>query len=292
MSRFLIGIFFAMINFNGNIQENSTVTIENNRGFLYGDAVFETLRVLNNKVLFLEDHYFRFMASMRIFRMEIPMNFTMEYFEAQILLLVQSDNNKSNAYRIRFSVYRKEGGFYLPKTNDVDFVVSFLALENDLYQIDADVSYEVELFKDAYVTKQLFSSLKSNNKMVQITGSIFASENGYDNCLLLNDEKNVIEALQGNLFMRMGNTLITPPISDGCLNGIMRKQILLIAKKIEGLEVIEKSISPFDLQKADELFITNVIKGIQPITKYRKKEFVIEIANELLLRLNAQVRLN
>lgn len=292
MSRFLIGIFFAMINFNGNIQENSTVTIENNRGFLYGDAVFETLRVLNNKVLFLEDHYFRFMASMRIFRMEIPMNFTMEYFEAQILLLVQSDNNKSNAYRIRFSVYRKEGGFYLPKTNDVDFVVSFLALENDLYQIDADVSYEVELFKDAYVTKQLFSSLKSNNKMVQITGSIFASENGYDNCLLLNDEKNVIEALQGNLFMRMGNTLITPPISDGCLNGIMRKQILLIAKKIEGLEIIERSISPFDLQKADELFITNVIKGIQPITKYRKKEFVIEIANELLLRLNAQVRLN
>jgi branched-chain amino acid aminotransferase len=280
-----------MINFNGNIQESSAINIENNRGFLYGDAVFETLRVLNNKVLFLEDHYFRFMASMRVFRMEIPMNFTMEYFEEQILSLIQSDNNKSNAYRVRFSVCRKEGGFYLPKTNDVDFVLTFLALDNDLYGIDS-ASYEVELFKDAYVTKQLFSTLKSNNKLVQITGSIFAHENGYENCLLLNDEKNVIEALQGNLFMKMNNTLITPPISDGCLNGIMRKQILAIAKKIEGLEVVEKSISPFDLQKADELFITNVVKGIQPITKYRKKEFVVKTANDLLLRLNAQIRLS
>ncbi|WP_445722098.1 aminotransferase class IV [Flavobacterium sp.] len=280
-----------MINFNGNIQESSAVNIENNRGFLYGDAVFETLRVLNNKVLFLEDHYFRFMASMRIFRMEIPMNFTMEYFEEQILSLIQSDNNKSNAYRVRFSVCRKEGGFYLPKTNDVDFVITFLALDNDLYSIE-NTPYEVELFKDAYVTKQLFSTLKSNNKMVQITGSIFAHENGYENCLLLNDEKNVIEALQGNLFMKMNNILITPPVSDGCLNGIMRKQILAIAKKIEGLEVVEKSISPFDLQKADELFITNVVKGIQPITKYRKKEFVVKTANDLLLRLNAQVRLS
>ncbi|CAM4146807.1 MULTISPECIES: aminotransferase class IV [Flavobacterium] len=280
-----------MINFNGNIQESSAVNIENNRAFLYGDAVFETLRVLNNKVLFLEDHYFRFMASMRIFRMEIPMNFTMEYFEEQILSLIQSGNNKSNAYRVRFSVCRKEGGFYLPKTNDVDFVITFLALDNDLYSIE-NTPYEVELFKDAYVTKQLFSTLKSNNKMVQITGSIFAHENGYENCLLLNDEKNVIEALQGNLFMKMNNTLITPPVSDGCLNGIMRKQILAIAKKIEGLEVVEKSISPFDLQKADELFITNVVKGIQPITKYRKKEFVVKTANDLLLRLNAQVRLS
>ena len=74
-----------MVNFNGNIQENSSISIENNRGFLFGDSIFETIKVLDNKVLFLEDHYFRLMASMRICRMEIPMNFTMEYFEEQIL---------------------------------------------------------------------------------------------------------------------------------------------------------------------------------------------------------------
>lgn len=292
MSRFLIGIFFiVMVNFNGTILKNSNVNIEENRGFLFGDSVFETLKVLDNKVLFLEDHYFRLMASMRIFRMEIPMHFTMEFFEEQILLLVATDTSTSNAFRVRFSVFRKDTGFYLPKTNDVSYLITAFPLESELYFIK-NGSYEVELYKDAYITKQLFSSLKSNNKIIQITGSIFASENGFDNCLLLNDEKNVVEALQGNLFMRMGNTLITPPISDGCLNGIMRKQIISIAKKMKEYEVIEKSISPFDLQKADELFITNVIMGIQPITKYRKKSFEINIANDLVMKLNAFIRLN
>jgi len=92
--------------------------------------------------------------------------------------------------------------------------------------------------------------------------------------------------------MLMGNKLITPPISEGCLNGVMRKQVLALARKIETLEVVEGIISPFDLQKADELFVTNVIKGIQPITKYRKKEYETKVSKDLLLRLNAQIRFN
>ncbi|MQP23765.1 aminotransferase class IV [Flavobacterium sp. LMO8] len=279
-----------MVNCNGNIQENSTIFIDSNRGFLFGDSVFETIKVLDNKVFFLEDHYFRLMASMRICRMEIPMNFTMEYFETQILNLIDTFSD-SNSYRVRFSVYRDSDGFYLPKTRSVQFIVTASALNSDLYAI-AKESYEVELYKDFYVSKQLLSSLKTNNKMLQITGSIFADENGYDNCLVLNDEKNVVEALQSNLFMKTGNIVVTPPVSDGCLNGIMRKQVLEILKKIEGIEVKEASISPFDLQKADELFLTNVISGIQPITKYRKKEYTTEFASDVLKRLNAKIRLS
>ncbi|UOK42506.1 MULTISPECIES: aminotransferase class IV [Flavobacterium] len=278
-----------MVNYNGSLVDDSGVALQQNRGFLYGDSVFETVKVLDARVLFLEDHYFRLMASMRIVRMEIPMNFTMEYFDEQILNLVrQLDGVQS--IRVRFSVFRKSGGFYLPTTNDVEFIVTAEPLEAALYSFDG-TAYEVELFKDFYVTKQLLSTIKSNNRLVQITGSVFAHENGYDNCLLMNDEKNVVEGLQSNLFMLMGNKLVTPPILDGCLNGVMRKQILAIAKKMEGLEVVEESISPFDLQKADELFLTNVIKGIQPITKYRKKEYKTDFASELLKKLNAQVRL-
>ena len=278
-----------MVNSNGTIQQEATFSVATNRGFLFGDSVFETIRTLNNKVLFLEDHYFRLMASMRICRMEIPMQFTMEYFESQILSLIQHSNAAAN--RVRFSVFRIGDGFYLPSTNEVEFLVTFQPLENELY-IFNETDYEVELFKDSYVTKQLLSTLKTNNKMVQITGSVFAHENGYQNCLLLNDDKNVVEALQGNLFMKMNNQLITPPIADGCLNGIMRKQIVTLAKKVEGLEVIEKSISPFDLQKADELFITNVIQGVQSITKYRKKTYENSLAKELHVKLNALVRLS
>jgi branched-chain amino acid aminotransferase len=279
-----------MVNFNGNIQENSSISIENNRGFLFGDSVFETIKVLDNKVLFLEDHYFRLMASMRICRMEIPMNFTMEYFESQILNLVQSLNN-ANSYRVRFSVYRDSEGFYLPKSRNIKFLVTASPLNSNVYTIGKE-HYEVDLYKDFYIAKQLLSTLKTNNKMLQIVGSIFAEENGYDNCLVLNDEKNVVEALQSNLFMKMGNVVVTPPLADGCLNGIMRKQVIDIINTIDGTELKETSISPFDLQKADELFLTNVISGIQPITKYRKKEYVQDFASDVLLRLNARIRLN
>lgn len=279
-----------MVNYNGNIQENSAISIESNRGFLFGDAVFETIKVLDNKVLFLEDHYFRLMASMRICRMEIPMNFTMEFFEEQILKLINS-LEKSNSFRVRFSVFRNSDGFYTPIANETEFIATAFPLKNAVYAIEK-TNYEVELYKDFFIPKQLLSSLKTNNKMLQITGSIFAKENGFDNCLVLNNEKNVVEALQSNLFMKMGNVILTPPISDGCLNGIMRKQVLEILKNMEGIEVKEASISPFDLQKADELFLTNVITGIQPITKYRKKDFIENFSYEVLVKLNAKIRLN
>ena len=279
-----------MLNYNGNIQENSNFSIESNRGFLYGDAIFETIKVLDNKVLFLEDHYFRLMASMRICRMEIPMNFTMEFFEEQILKLTNS-LEKSNSFRVRFSVFRNSDGFYTPISNEIEFIIVAVPSENTVYTIEKS-HYEVELYKDFFIPKQLLSTLKTNNKMLQITGSIFAKENGYDNCLVLNDEKNVVEALQSNLFMKTGNVVVTPPISDGCLNGIMRKQVIEILNKMDGIEVKETSISPFDLQKADELFLTNVITGIQPITKYRKKEYTVNFSNEILVKLNAKIRLS
>lgn len=273
-----------MINFNGTIVSQDTNILTQNRAFLYGDAVFETVKIVNSKILFLEDHYFRLMASMRVVRMEIPMNFTMEYFESQILSLV-NNNGLSSSSRARITVYRNDGGYYLPQTNTVSFLIHAIALENTFYSFEKK-DYEVDLFKDFYITKQLLSSIKTTNRILNITASIFANENGLDNCLLLNDSKNVVEAIQGNIFMLLGNKLITPPVSEGCLNGVMRKQILELAKKIESLEVVEEIISPFDLQKADELFITNVIKGIQPIRKYRKKEFGISVAELLLQKLN------
>ena len=273
-----------MINFNGLIVSSDTNLLTHNRSFLYGDAVFETVKIVNSKILFLEDHYFRLMSSMRIVRMEIPMNFTLEYLEEQILTLAKARNIESSA-RARITVYRNDGGYYLPQNNSVSYLITVDSLESASYAI-VQKEYEVDLYTDFYVAKQLLSSIKTTNKLLNITASIYASENDLDNCLLLNDSKNVIEALQGNLFMLKGNTLVTPPVSEGCLNGVMRKQILSLARTIENLEVIEEAISPFDLQKADELFITNVIKGIQPITKYRKKEFTIDFSKLLVQKLN------
>jgi branched-chain amino acid aminotransferase len=273
-----------MINYNGEIQSSDTTLSNVNRGFLYGDGVFETLKIVNNKILFFEDHYFRLMASMRIVRMQIPNSFTLEYLEEQVLNLAKA-NNCENSARVRLTVYRNDGGFYLPQTRTVSFLIQVSPL-NETHYIISDAMYEVDLYKDFYITKQLLSTIKTTNKMINITGSIFANENDLQNCLLLNNEKNVVEALNGNLFMLIGNKLITPSIEDGCLNGIMRKQVLQVARKIEDIEVLEQPISPFDLQKADELFITNVITGIQPITKYRKKEYKSDLSKVLLKKIN------
>jgi branched-chain amino acid aminotransferase len=264
-------------------------SLQDNRAFLYGDAVFETVKILDNKILFLEDHYFRLMASMRILRMEIPMNFTMEFLENELISKAKAENIETSA-RARITVYRKDGGYYLPENNNVDYLISVSKIEQPLYQVEK-LNYEVDIYKDFYISKQLLSTLKTTNRLINSIGSIYANENDLDNCILLNEEKSVIETLNGNIFMLKDGVLSTPPIADGCINGIMRKQVLALAKTIETIEVRETTISPFDLQKADELFITNIIKGIQSITKYRKKEFETTLSNLLLTKLNTKIRL-
>ncbi len=279
-----------MININGKIVSTSNLPIENNRGFLYGDAVFETVRVLDNKVLFAEDHYFRLMSSMRIMRMEIPMNFTLEYFQDEIIKLVQS-LEFSAAYRVRFTVYRDAQGKYTPSDNKhIGFIATAEALNAAVYE-SIEQLYEVELYKDFYVAANLLSTVKTNNRSINVLASIFAQENDYQNCLLINDKKNVIEAINGNLFIVNGNVIKTPPLDEGCVKGIMRKQIMELITKHPDYTLEEAPISSFELQKADELFFTNVIVGIQPITKYRKKTFTNVISKDLIDRLNAKIRL-
>ena len=272
-----------MINFNGLLQDNFAVT-SSNRSFLYGDGIFETLKVVNGKILFSEEHYFRLMASMRIVRMKIPMDFTLEFFENQVISLTDV-LSISNSARVRITVFRNEGGLYLPDQNTVSYVIEATSLASKKYEIAQD-NFEVDLFKDSFVSAQLLSTLKTTSKILNVTASIFAKENDLNTCLLLNDKKNVVEAIAGNLFMLSGNKLITPPISEGCLNGIMRKQIIKVMKDFPEIEFSEAIISPFDLQKADELFVTNVIQGIQPITKYRKKEFKTTFSAHLLVKIN------
>lgn len=282
---------FFMINLNGNLlQEDQSAVAINNRGLNYGDAVFETLRFSGGKIYFWEDHYFRLMASMRILRMEIPMTFTMEFLEEEILKTLGSSLDRSKGYRVKLLVWRKSGGKYTPQNRDVEYAISYEEIGNPFYVLSQSKN-EVELFKDHYVISGLLSTLKTTNRLINILGGVFAKENDYDNCLLLNEQKQVIEALNGNLFIIAGNTVKTPPLTDGCINGIMRKQVLAILESMPHYEVKESSISPFELQKADELFITNIIGGIMPVTKYRKKEYRNELAEELVSKLNIRAKL-
>lgn len=281
-----------MVNINGQLFEEKEASLSiANRGFAYGDAVFETIRVINSRIIFWEDHYFRLMASMRIMRMEIPATFSPEFLEAEILQIVRENDLFDTQARVKLNVSRQAGGFYTPQTNEIDYLVTAEALPDAFYLLNEDF-YEVELFKDHYVAKGLLSTLKTNNRAVNVLAGIYAMENDYHNCLLLNEQKNVVEALNGNIFLVVGNVIKTPPITDGCLKGITRGKILEIIKKLPDYTLEEASISPFELQKADEMFISNVVMGIQPVKKYRKKEYSSEVAKVLLGRLNTLARLS
>lgn len=231
------------------------------------------------------------MASMRIMRMEIPMNFTLEFLQEEIQKVLDANELADQPARVRLTVFRNEGGLYLPLTNEVSYLIEATALSSPFYTLSQN-SYEVDLFKDFYVNADLLSTIKTNNKALHVVGSIFAHENELDNCLLLNNHKNVVEALNGNLFLVNGSVIKTPPLSEGCMNGIIRKELIKIIEKTEGLTLEETPISPFELQKADELFMTNTIIGIRPITKYRKKEFSSQVAQQLVGKLNAIARLS
>lgn len=280
-----------MTNFNGTISAQEQLLSIQNRGYAYGDMLFETIKASHGKLFFWEDHYFRLMASMRIMRMEIPMNFTMEFLEDQIQQTLKTSNLDKASARVKLSVFRNEGGLYLPKTNDVSFVITVKQIESDFYELSNDF-YEVDLFKDYYVSPTLLSTLKTNNKALNVIGSIYANDNNLNNCLIMNTNKHVVEALNGNVFVVTGNVIKTPPINDGCLKGVMRKQIIDILKTDKDYELVEESISPFELQKADEIFITNVIVGIQPVTKYRKKLFTADVSKRVLEKINVKLRLS
>lgn len=277
-----------MINLNGTLLSETPPSLTaNNRGFLYGDAVFETLKHTNTQALYWEDHYFRLMASMRIFGMEIPLEYTPDFFEKEFLRTIKGQSTAAPAWRIRLTIFRNDGGRYTPTTHQVSFLIQSTPLEQATYPQPAN-EYVVDLYKDHYVQPSMLSNLKSNNKALQVLGSVFAQRQELDNCILLNDRKEVTEALNGNLFLLFGDTLHTPPLTSGCLDGIMRKQLMRLSDKLS-LKVEERAITPFELQRADELWVTNTVVGISPVVRYRRKTYQNQVALKALDLLNSHI---
>jgi branched-chain amino acid aminotransferase len=270
----------AMINFNSKLLQKEQVQLtSDNRGFKYGDGIFETIKVVHNKVIFWEDHYFRLMASMRMLRMEIPMEFTLEFLEQEIMKTVRS-LELTGMFRVRLNVFRKDGGLYTPETNGIDYLI-----EASGYQYETKESYEIDVFKDFYNYSGLLSTIKTNNRMLNTLASIYADENDLDNCVLVNERKGVVEVANGNIFIVKNGVVKTPALTEGCIKGIVRGKVIEILTKNKDFTVEETAISPFEIQKADEVFITNAIMGIQVVTKYKKKSFDTQIGSKLLANL-------
>ncbi len=278
-----------MINFDGTLHgEDSQIFSTHNRGFTHGDALVEIIRMAPGKIYFWEDHYLRLMASMRLLRMEIPMTFTLEFLEEQLQMTLKASELLNLPALAALYVFRRNGS---SEPNEVSYVITVSAHTSPFYEA-ATNDFEVDLYKDHYRQAGMLSNLSTTNRILTTIGQVYARENGYDSCLLLNDQKNVVQALEGNIFWVKDTIIKTPPLSDGCENGVIRKKMMEIIRKVPSYTLEEVSISPFDLQKADELFITNISKGIQPVRQYRKARFQTNVANDLLGKLNALARLS
>lgn len=276
-----------MINYNGAIIEKSDLpSAEIARATMYGDAVFETLKMQEGKLFFIEDHYFRLMAGMRILRMPISMDFTPEFFIEQAERLAEEVAIENG--RLRIQVVRVADGKYTPSEDQS--TVWWMELEEleSIEYIHSEKGLTVDLFKDHYIQPGLLSTIKSSNSLPYVLGGVYARENNLDAVLMVNDNKMLVEANASNVFVLKGDVLRTAPLEDGALRGVFRKNLLNWGKEI-GLQVKEESINPFDLQKADEIWLTNTITGVQWVEKYRKNTYKGDKAKELVALLQRKL---
>lgn len=276
-----------MINYNGAIIEKADLpSADIARATMYGDAVFETLKMQEGKLFFIEDHYFRLMAGMRILRMPIPMDFTPEFFIEQAERLAEEVAIENG--RLRIQVVRVADGKYTPSEDQS--TVWWMELEEleSIEYIHAEKGLTVDLFKDHYIQPGLLSTIKSSNSLPYVLGGVYARENNLDAVLMVNDNKMLVEANASNVFVLKGDVLRTAPLEDGALRGVFRKNLLNWGKEI-GLQVKEESINPFDLQKADEIWLTNTITGVQWVEKYRKNTYKGDKAKELVALLERKL---
>lgn len=276
------------INNNGVISDASSAAILiNNRSFRYGDGLFESIRIANHRPQFLKEHLKRLLTGMQVLKMQAHPLLHESFLEAAILELAQK-NNIGAGGRVRLTVYRNDGGFYTPESNEVSYFIEADALEEDSYLLNAK-GYTIDLFSEFKKQLNVLSNIKSANSILYVLASINRKQLGLDECLLLNDKHCIIEAISSNIFAVKNGVLYTPPVGDGCVDGVMRKKIIEIAQA-NRIAVYEISIMQNVLLGADELFLTNAINGIRWIVAYKQKRYFNNTSKRLIDKLNEVIK--
>jgi branched-subunit amino acid aminotransferase/4-amino-4-deoxychorismate lyase len=272
-------------NYNGHlISIYEPVVSFANRAFRYGDALFETIRVINRKAMFIGDHMRRIKVGMTILRMNVPPDFNSDNISRLIDELIDH-NNLHNDVRVRLTIFRNEGGFYTPKNNDISFLIETEDLhEKGGYRINEN-GYNIEVFHDIKKHKNKLSNLKSGNALLYVLAGIYKRDIKMDDCLIVNEDGNVCETISSNVFIVKNGALYTPALSEGCVDGVMRRQIINLAQQNRIL-CYEIPLLFNTLMNADEIFLTNAVKGIRWVGTYKTKNYGNKMASYFTEKLN------
>jgi branched-subunit amino acid aminotransferase/4-amino-4-deoxychorismate lyase len=276
----------GFVNFNGMLIPADGYSIKSgNRAYLYGDGLFESIRVINGQAINLENHCKRLEEGISGLKLNTPAYFSKEYFEEEIAKLLK-ENGITQGGRIRLSVDRKPGGTYLPENNHVDFFIEAYPLQSNVYELN-DKGWNIDLYDDIKKDISPLSNYKTKNGLIYIMAKIRAREKGLDDLLIQNYKMGIIEGASANLFVVSNGVLYTPSLDLGPLGGTMRMQIINLALANQ-VKVYECNISPQNLLVADEVFLTNAIQGVIWVESYRTKKYKNETAKRFVRLLNAK----
>ena len=242
--------------------------------FIQHNVLTETIAIEQNKILFWEEHYLRLMASMRILRMEIPLSFTLEHLSEKIIALTTSLSKQDFNGRVQLNVVKMAQPSVEQAVPLTAYSITAIpTMEGEETLMLRNTTQPIDLYKDHYLSTGLYSSLESAAQQWRDMAWTYVHENDYCDGIVLNTDKHLVESLRGALFLIKANKISTPALDQGCRKSVYRKQLLTVLSKAEEFEITEEAISPFSIQKADELFVLDDAKGIYSIAQYRKKKF-------------------
>ncbi len=260
-----------MINLNGKIVNESKAGISvNNRSFRYGDGLFETMKMMNGKMVHAEQHFNRLFAGMKVLQFEVPKIFTPDFLLKQITELALQ-NGHAKLGRIRLTIFRGDGGLYDTINHSPNYLLQTWALNDANNELNEN-GLVIDFFEGTRKYADALANLKSNNYLPYLLAALHAKQHNLNDCLLLNHEGNVCDATIANVFVVKDGEIITPKLSDGCVAGVMR-DALLHAFDEAGYKMNEKSLSKEDILNADECFLSNSIYGIRWVKSLGNKKF-------------------
>ena len=272
------------INNNGTILSNDAPTIHpGNRGHLYGDGVFESIRIISGKTINLENHISRMLEGAKAIKMRIPIYFTTIFFEEKIVELLQKSGINEGG-RCRLSLDRMTGGAYLPETNECSFYIEVYPYDLNHFELNAK-GFEVDIYLNIKLQKNFLSSYKTKAGLHYVMAALSAKEKELDDVFMSDYRGNILETSSCNIFIVSNGVLYTPGLEEGCIAGTMRMQVINLAIK-NGVKVYECAILPQHLLAADEIFLTNAIRGINWIGGYRTKRYSNNMSRKLVVLIN------
>jgi branched-chain amino acid aminotransferase len=275
------------IDLNGTLHPADAPVLRlDNRAFHFGDGLFESIRVVGGRPCFLDAHWARLSTGADLLRITLPMGMDRERFGAALAAVIKKSGLQSA--RLRFTLYRGGGGYYRPQQDQGCYAIEPFALQDTTYALNA-TGLQVDIWPEMRKPVNELSRHKTLNCQYYIMAALWSRARGLDDCLLQNDRGNIIESSAGNLFIVSNGVLYTPSLTDGCLGGVMRAQVINLAIA-NGIKVYECSLNPQNLLAADELFFTNAIQGIRWVGGYRTKRYAHKMAGvltELLVRATA-----